>query len=557
METPGGAPRVAVTPYRAPAHAVAAAVAALRGSNDAVLYKMNSRVILKLASSFFCNLSSPQFAFDWGTKRTRQRHEEVSTLLLGVACAPDSWEWKDALVVLDGGKAKAYIERAMAAAAAAAPRGAAAGPWRPLSVLCRRAPADPPPSGRTGVERREGSDQDVGPGDVEAFSWQVLPRWWGVAWAQGGAGLLDGLQAEDQIYDPASGSYYPARPAPPEAAPSPGLQAEPSAIPPAPPSLTGATPAGGGLLYDPATGSYYRESGAEAAAAAAPAGAAPPPASATPPAEEPPAPPRAPAAGEPTPEPEPASAAQEELPPPAPATAAGAPPGAARCGWVEEDTYYPGNDLGVAEQGVAGADQCCARCADASGCVAWTYGKESQECALKGRAPLASLTKVPDPSYTSGQPTQVREPIPLTVPAPGRSLYCFALSMPSGPELELLQWQFEHQASLFLCDEYAVYSNVSMNIVPGLLTKLVSSDLQCEKGGEFGTALNLDIFVAVWTSVVNDGRFKFHDWTVKVDPDAVFFAARLRVIAEKYVQDLKAKPRGLYLNNCHRGPVEE
>jgi hypothetical protein len=131
--------------------------------------------------------------------------------------------------------------------------------------------------------------------------------------------------------------------------------------------------------------------------------------------------------------------------------------------------------------------------------------------------------------------------------------------IPSGMEPILLAWEFDHQVSLFRCDEYAVFSNSTLTVVPGLVSKTVASDLHCEKGGEFGTALNTDIFIAVWRAVVADGRFKYHDWVVKADPDTVFFSARLRTMVQKYDEDVKTAPNGVYLNNCHRGmhgPIE-
>merc|ERR1711972_495569 len=40
--------------------------------------------------------------------------------------------------------------------------------------------------------------------------------------------------------------------------------------------------------------------------------------------------------------------------------------------------------------------------------------------------------------------------------------------------------------------------------------------------------LNTEIFLQAWQFVFYDGRFKKHDWIIKVDPDAVFFPERLR-----------------------------
>merc|ERR1712012_202751 len=47
------------------------------------------------------------------------------------------------------------------------------------------------------------------------------------------------------------------------------------------------------------------------------------------------------------------------------------------------------------------------------------------------------------------------------------------------------------------------------------------------------------------------GRYKDHDWTVKVDPDCVFFADRLR----NHINDLRPPPyMPLYLKNNDMDP---
>lgn len=138
---------------------------------------------------------------------------------------------------------------------------------------------------------------------------------------------------------------------------------------------------------------------------------------------------------------------------------------------------------------------------------------------------------------------------------PAGTLYCFALMLPDSYEQKLLAMQHQKKVSLFGCDEAAVYSNRVIEVDGGLVTLVVSSDLKCGKGGEFGTALNLDIFIAVWTKVISEGRFQEHDWTVKVDPDAVFFPDRLKDILTIHPEE-KA---GVYLNNCKfgmHGPLE-
>lgn len=143
---------------------------------------------------------------------------------------------------------------------------------------------------------------------------------------------------------------------------------------------------------------------------------------------------------------------------------------------------------------------------------------------------------------------------PLKQYPPG-TLYCFALMLPGSYEQTLLAMQHKKKVSLFACDEFAVYSNKVIQVAPGVNTSVVNSDLKCGKGGEFGTALNLDIFIAVWTKVIQEARFQHHDWTVKVDPDAVFFPSRLLEVLALHPETKE----GTYLNNCKfglHGPLE-
>lgn len=134
-------------------------------------------------------------------------------------------------------------------------------------------------------------------------------------------------------------------------------------------------------------------------------------------------------------------------------------------------------------------------------------------------------------------------------------MYCFALVQPKGYERSLVSVMLDQGAGLFGCDEYAFYSNRRMQIVPGVWVGVVNSTLKCEIGGEFRTALNTGIFLAVWAKVVSDGRFLYHDWTVKVDPDCVFLPERLRSHLLNHLED----EHGVYINNCKygmHGPLE-
>jgi hypothetical protein len=130
--------------------------------------------------------------------------------------------------------------------------------------------------------------------------------------------------------------------------------------------------------------------------------------------------------------------------------------------------------------------------------------------------------------------------------------------LPGSYEEDLLRMEYALHANIFACDQYAIYSNALIQVAPGIRTGVVDSDLKCDKGGEFMTALNTPIFLAVWTKVMMDGTFLNHDWVVKADPDTVFFPDRLRQMLVKYSDDTRMGT-GLYLNNCNfglHGPLE-
>lgn len=134
------------------------------------------------------------------------------------------------------------------------------------------------------------------------------------------------------------------------------------------------------------------------------------------------------------------------------------------------------------------------------------------------------------------------------------TLFCFALMMPHSYEQELLEDQESRGTGLFDCDDWMIYSNKPIQIGPKTAS-VIDSDLKCKMGGEFGTALNLDIFIVLWDKLVEDALYLEHNWTAKVDPDAVFFALRLRMILTTHTEG----ESGSYLNNCKyglHGPLE-
>jgi hypothetical protein len=233
------------------------------------------------------------------------------------------------------------------------------------------------------------------------------------------------------------------------------------------------------------------------------------------------------------------------------------------CGTIEVETDYV---LSAADQEVFGMsldhipspDMCCAMCQGVPECKSWGWVKDAgldgcpSQCWLKGGLPIE---KKGAQGVTSGVPPSrpsVQE-VPAT-PEGGKELFCFSLMMPPPSyEVELIQYQFQEGVSIFACDAYAVYSNVSVEVGSGLTATAVPGlELDVKFGGDSYTALNTWIFIGVWKKVIDEGWHNGYDWVVKADPDAVFFPGRLRPIVQRNAG------QG-YINNCQyglHGPLE-
>jgi len=114
---------------------------------------------------------------------------------------------------------------------------------------------------------------------------------------------------------------------------------------------------------------------------------------------------------------------------------------------------------------------------------------------------------------------------------PNTSFYCFSLMMPFGYEPRLLLEQKKRSVGIYACNEAVVFSNVS-TLLSGqpspVEVQLIDGSLAVAYGGRWMTALNTGVFNRLWMEVIKLQRYRYHDWSVKVDPDAVFFADRLR-----------------------------
>lgn len=140
-------------------------------------------------------------------------------------------------------------------------------------------------------------------------------------------------------------------------------------------------------------------------------------------------------------------------------------------------------------------------------------------------------------------------------------LFCWALITPWGYERGLVTWQHEHKAGIFGCDDWAVYSNETLDFGGAFQNKIVHTKLKAPVGGQWNTLLNTPIFLATWKQVLKDGQFWLAEWTVKVDADAVLFPERLRGLVKAPGHEHPQWGNGMFADNCGytrsmHGPIE-
>lgn len=167
-------------------------------------------------------------------------------------------------------------------------------------------------------------------------------------------------------------------------------------------------------------------------------------------------------------------------------------------------------------------------------------------------------TGTPKVNFKVSPPSTTHAPSSTTLVGRQPTLFCFSLMLPWGYEPSLLKMQRRHKSSIFACEATAVYSSEEQDL-GGIKTEDLGIDLHCKLGGVFNTVMNTPIFVEVWKRLIKDAVFRHYDWTVKVDPDAVFFPERLRHILGSQDQASAQAGNGTFLNNCGfglHGPLE-
>jgi len=146
------------------------------------------------------------------------------------------------------------------------------------------------------------------------------------------------------------------------------------------------------------------------------------------------------------------------------------------------------------------------------------------------------------------------------------SLFCWALSLPRGTESILLAKQHAAQVGIFACEEHLVVTNetsLRAQFAPDSRSKtlrlsIINEPLFTPIGGKYNTALHTPIFIKAWHAVFKDAKYEDHEWTLKLDPDAVFVPHRVRLLLVRHQCGGHAcSPR--YISNFGKdlhGPVE-
>jgi hypothetical protein len=111
--------------------------------------------------------------------------------------------------------------------------------------------------------------------------------------------------------------------------------------------------------------------------------------------------------------------------------------------------------------------------------------------------------------------------------------------------------QLHQRAGIFSCDEFAVVSDSQVSLGQGPQGPVDTLLIDSTAAGvsKDHTAANTLVFIHAWKQVERDSRFRYHDWIIKADPDAVILPGRLRQHLSQLQLD---SPSGVYLRTCAR-----
>jgi hypothetical protein len=133
------------------------------------------------------------------------------------------------------------------------------------------------------------------------------------------------------------------------------------------------------------------------------------------------------------------------------------------------------------------------------------------------------------------------------------SLFCWSVSRMRGYEADVMRSQLSNGAGIFACDNFAVLSEENWTVGRGPGERIGEVNTVVFDGAPVGwskdgTAGNAELFLHAWDAVMTKTFALTYDFVVKVDPDAVIVADRLR----DHLRPHAKQPA--YIRNCNLLP---
>lgn len=145
-------------------------------------------------------------------------------------------------------------------------------------------------------------------------------------------------------------------------------------------------------------------------------------------------------------------------------------------------------------------------------------------------------------------------------------MFCYTTVVAKATERLLLAVQMEQGTGIFGCNDYSLFSDEEMELGIGPQGPVIGTAIPGDQawlapveGTSEAVWHNTQVFIRAWKRMRDDGVYRRHTWTVKVDPDTVFLPG---VLQQKLGEHPWYRPQDpMYLLNCERwkslqGPLE-
>lgn len=103
------------------------------------------------------------------------------------------------------------------------------------------------------------------------------------------------------------------------------------------------------------------------------------------------------------------------------------------------------------------------------------------------------------------------------------TIFGWCVSMTNGGEADLTRDHYAKKQSIFACESWSVFADGALDPIP--VTQLGGFN---SKWAPWGSFYNTQVFLRAWDALFKEGKWKSQGWTVKVDPDTVWFPHKLK-----------------------------